>query len=148
MKKEKKVRTVFKVVEVRNKKNYSAVMFAWFRGEKNSMEERRRSRIYRMYPLNEWVEPCKVSRQKKYGLLAFRTIEDARDFYHAYISNGEGVHKIFKAHAKGLKSREVLPIMLRPWRIIFGDWSQSSMNGWPRGTVMCDSIKLIEEVKP
>ena len=93
-----------------------------------------------VYTPNKWVEAPRWLAKEGYYLTAFKTIEDALDFVDGVSLRFE----IWEAEAQGiikklpnpcdidsLADRKLVPLKLE----------------WPRGTIMCQRLRLIRRVK-
>lgn len=92
-------------------------------------------------PLGEWT--IAPPHSHGYGLLAFESYERAKNF---------DPYNVYEAEAEGVRSGKYLPPPLSPTHIKPGQWFRLKSvlrhypPVWPKGTVMCDAIKLVRRV--
>jgi hypothetical protein len=103
----------------------------------------------KQYKLNIRNKPSLWLSKKGYKLLAFDNIECAEVFRKSLSwASPMNQYAIFKAEATGIQTKH-LPGRY-DWEYISKntEWrSYMFTNEWPKGSIMCNSIKLIEEVK-
>ncbi|HID71578.1 MAG TPA: hypothetical protein EYP29_02390 [Thermoplasmata archaeon] len=90
------------------------------------------------YRKDRFAQAPAFLRKEGYHLFAFRRLKDAKNFVVGYKE-----YKIFRAEAKGVTKR--LP---QPLCISYLGTGQCipSFISYPEGTIMCQKIKLLEEV--
>ena len=99
-----------------------------------------------IYKIGGWVSAPRWLRREGYHILAFHSIEDAKEWIegmHPVLADGL---EIWEARGEGIINprKRAIPI----WFLKVGLMDERYGFEWPIGTVMCKRVKLIKKVWP
>ncbi len=98
-----------------------------------------------IYEPDKWIEPPEWLKEQRYGLLVFRTLEEAKDF--AFDFAGVVIYEV-KVQSPWLLQPMLDLDFLQKGTIkeYLFDTPALSVFTWPKGTLMVDWLKLEKEV--